>query len=216
MYVVSMIGQKGGSGKTTLAINLAVAAAKKGLSSVIVDLDPQANAANWRDRRELPNPEVISAPPARLGPILKAAEEAGAEYVCIDNPGKADSGAIAAAGAANLILVPVGLQMFHLETLAGVYRLLQAAVPNPAAWLVLNAVHPSATVQLESMRRLLESSNPMPVCPIHLTRLEAYATSADKGQSPLESAPGSRAAVEVANLYKWTIKQLEKTTNGGN
>lgn len=214
MYVISMIGQKGGSGKTTLALNLAVAAAQKGLSSVIVDLDPQANAANWRDRRQAEIPEVISAPPSRLGPILKAAEDAGAQFVCIDNPGKADSGAIAAAAVANLILVPVGLQMFHLETLQGVYRLLKAAVPNPPAWLVLNAVHPSATVQLEAMRRLIETSNPMPICPVHLTRLEAYATSADNGQTPLETAPDSRAAGEVKTLYKWTIKQLEKTTNG--
>ena len=66
MYTIAMIGQKGGGGKTTTGTGLAVQAAKSGLASLIIDLDPQANAANWKDRREVDNPAVVSAHVSRL------------------------------------------------------------------------------------------------------------------------------------------------------
>ena len=51
MQTLAMIAQKGGTGKTTLALSLAVAAEAAGKSVLIVDLDPQASACKWTDRR---------------------------------------------------------------------------------------------------------------------------------------------------------------------
>ena len=81
MKTLAIISQKGGSGKTTLAVHLAVAAELDGKSTVIVDLDPQASAAGWGDSRESDSPMVVTAPPARLASILDAARDNGAAAI---------------------------------------------------------------------------------------------------------------------------------------
>jgi chromosome partitioning protein len=75
MRTVAFISQKGGTGKTTLALHLAIAAGSK---SAVIDLDPQASASAWRDLRQAENPPVVSVQPSRLLQALRTAEEAGA------------------------------------------------------------------------------------------------------------------------------------------
>ena len=106
MKVIAVIAQKGGAGKTTLSIATAVAAVADGLSAAVVDLDPQATAANWSDRRKAESPVVISAQAARLPRILDAAADQGADLVIIDTAPRAEQGSLAAAKAADLVLVP--------------------------------------------------------------------------------------------------------------
>jgi chromosome partitioning protein len=211
MFVIALISQKGGPGKTTLAINLAVAAAEQGLAAVIIDLDPQANAANWKDRRTAENPAVVAAPPGRVRQTLEAAAQHGADFVVIDSPGKADSAAIVAAQYADLVYIPVEAHMSNLETLPGVSALLQAtpATPNKTlpAFVVINKLHPSATTQAEKVKSMIAEGFPFPVCPVHLSQFDVYATSQDSGQSVLEAEPEGRAANEIRQLYKFTVSQ---------
>src|SRR4051812_4353472 len=103
MKVIAVIGQKGGTGKTTTATGLAVASVRAGCLTAILDLDPQTNAANWKDRRDTETPAVESIQPGRLRQTLKAAEANGAQFVIIDTPGKSDTAAIGAARVADLV-----------------------------------------------------------------------------------------------------------------
>jgi chromosome partitioning protein len=98
--------KKGGSGKTTTAVSLAVQAEKAGLTTAVIDLDPQANATSWGDRRHAETPVIISAQAARLTQVLNAAEQNGAEIVFIDTPPRASEIALAAVKAADLVLTP--------------------------------------------------------------------------------------------------------------
>lgn len=212
MFVLALVSQKGGSGKTTLGLNLAVAAAEQGYASVIIDLDPQATAANWKDRRSLENPAVVSAPPGRLRQTLETAESHRADFVVIDSPGKADNIAILAANYADLVFVPVEPRMSNFETLPGVHGLLQATQnQTPPAFAVLNKLHPSATTQAETIKRMVADAFPqIPVCPYHISTLDIYGTSQDVGKSVFDDEPDGRAASDIRQLYKFTCAQSNK------
>ena len=82
MDVLAIIGQKGGNAKTTTAECLAEAATLAGHSVLVIDFDPQASAANWRDRRvDKEKPLVITAPPGRLVATVEAARSQGIDLV---------------------------------------------------------------------------------------------------------------------------------------
>ena len=74
MKIIAIVSQKGGAGKTTLAVHLATASASAGHAVAIVDLDPQGTAASWGDRRQADVPEVVSGQAARLPILIEAAK----------------------------------------------------------------------------------------------------------------------------------------------
>jgi chromosome partitioning protein len=100
-----MVAQKGGTGKTTLALSLAVAAEAAGRSVLVVDLDPQASACKWTDRRSGETPSVIDAQPARLAAALAKAEQAGIDLASVDTPARIEQAAAEAAKVADLVLI---------------------------------------------------------------------------------------------------------------
>ena len=89
---------KGGTGKTTLACALAVAAERAEIPAALVDIDPQVSAATWADRREATSPSVVGAQAPRLDRVLDASRNAGAELCIIDTAPHASDAALAAAG----------------------------------------------------------------------------------------------------------------------
>ena len=104
MQTIAIVSQKGGAGKTTLAVNLATEAAKTRVT-LIIDTDPQATASRWGAWRGGGDPEVIDCgAPSLLAGKLGKAEELGADLVVIDTPPHADAMARQAAKLADLIL----------------------------------------------------------------------------------------------------------------
>jgi chromosome partitioning protein len=92
---IAVIMQKGGSGKTTTAINLAIAYALADHSTVLLDLDPQASACRIADGRGDVGPVVQDCAHARLKQTMQAAEDAGAELCILDTPPKAENASLA-------------------------------------------------------------------------------------------------------------------------
>ena len=66
MHTIALVSQKGGAGKTTLAVHLATEATRRGLRAILIDLDPQASAGLWGDKREAashgPPPSSANSP----------------------------------------------------------------------------------------------------------------------------------------------------------
>src|SRR5271167_4372774 len=99
MHTVAILSQKGGTGKTTLTLHLAVASERAGKAAAVIDLDPQASAAGWKDSRPGETPVVVSVPSTRLPQALEAARTGGAVLTLIDTAPHATDAALAAAEA---------------------------------------------------------------------------------------------------------------------
>src|SRR5512144_3429581 len=118
MKTISIISQKGGAGKTTLALHLATAATAAGLVTLVVDTDPQATACTWHTWRGGHEPDVIDcASHALLKRKLEQATKLGADLAIVDTPPHADIMAREAGKAAGMILIPCRPRAFDLDAI---------------------------------------------------------------------------------------------------
>ena len=117
METVAILSGKGGAGKTTLAVHLAVTSVQSGHSTALIDLDPQASAFSWHQTRlnDVASPVVISAHAARLLEILDTAKKKGVALTIIDTAPHAETPALAAARAASLVLIPCRPSIYRGE-----------------------------------------------------------------------------------------------------
>jgi chromosome partitioning protein len=209
MHTIALIAQKGGTGKTTLAICLAVAAEQSGVVSVIIDLDSQSTACNWSDRRQSRGPIVVDAQPARLQSALSKAEGGGVDLAIIDTPAKSEQAALAAAKCADLVIIPCRPQVYDLETTPTSLELIRLAGGKPAL-VLLNAV-PSRGQRHAQAEEALRGLG-LTVCPVHFGQRAAFGDSAALGQTPLEYEPQGKASEEIRLAYKYLSRLLDKGT----
>ena len=207
MQTIALVAQKGGTGKTTLALSLAVAAVQRGRSVAVVDLDPQASAANWADRRVLDVPAVVSAHVPRLQNVIDTARQNGVDLILIDTPGKSEQAALAAAKVADLVLIPCRPQIHDIETLTATKEIIDLAGGRPA-FVVLNAVPPQGRRHEEAQAAIQDMG--LIVCPAILVQRAAFGDAPNAGQSASEYEPGGKAAQEIGQVYEFISKLLKK------
>lgn len=204
MKVLSIITQKGGSGKTTIATALAVAAELDGKSVAVFDLDPQATACFWSDVREAPTPAVKDCSVARLPHYLKAAEQAGCDLAVIDCPAVHRDIAHDAAALSDFILIPTRADVFDIRSMSKTIDVVRS-VGKPHA-VVLNFC-PPAGAEVPAAREGVAQIG-VELCPVELHQLKAFARAQQTGQSAQEIDPKSAAAKQIINLYGYTHRKL--------
>src|SRR5262245_60128079 len=107
MRTVALAMNKGGVGKSVLAVHLAACAMRKGKTSVLIDLDPVVESATeWGKRRKADDVTIVAARAHELRGVLASAKKQGADFVVSDPPGRADIAAMHAMTAADVVLVP--------------------------------------------------------------------------------------------------------------
>ncbi len=204
MKTIAIISQKGGAGKTTLAINLAVAAETLGHSAVIIDLDPQSSSKSWHDIRGTDKPVVISAQASRLSNILDTARSHGASIVIIDTAPHSETTALESARAANIVLIPCRPSLLDLRAISTSSDL--AALSKTPALAVLNAVPPRGTLADEAQKVITNYG--LNVLPARLGQRSAFVHSITNGQSVLEYEPSGKASMEIRTLYLQTCRHV--------
>ena len=209
MDTIALITQKGGSGKTTLTLSLAVAAVLEGRTTLVIDLDTQGTACSWHDRRKVSGkgegPIVIDAQPHRLAETLKQARANGVDFVLIDTPPRAADAALIAAKAADLVIVPARPQMYDLETIPVTREILSVA-GNKKAMVVLNSVPPVGERQAQSQEALKNWQ--IPICPFTLGNRVAFGDAGALGLTVQEYEPRGKAAEEVQKIFTFTTAVL--------
>jgi chromosome partitioning protein len=209
MKVVAIISQKGGAGKTTIALHLAVAAERTGQTAVIIDLDPQASASNWKDSRLEDTPVIVSAQAARLTTVLDVAKKGGAEICIIDTAPHSESAALAASRSADLILIPCRPAILDLRAISNTIELARIA-GKPVA-VVLNSVPSRGSIAQEAISAV--ESYGVDVVPVQIGQRAAFMHALTTGQTAQEYEPTGKGADEVQQLYIWTCKHVGMLKN---
>jgi len=203
MKTLAFLGQKGGTGKTTVATALAVRAAQDGKSVALLDLDPQGSAAKWAKRRKNPNPAVSARQPFELADTLALLRKGGADLVLIDAPGKIENAALEASKHADLVLIPVRPTPLDLDAVREIKNLL-AFAGEPPSYVVLNCIPPQGHKH-ELARQVIEQRDSLEVCPAAFCQRTAFADAMISGQTAGEYEPTGKAAQEIDALYSLVL-----------
>jgi len=212
MRTIAFLTQKGGTGKTTLAASLAVAAAQAGERVIALDLDPQASLARWGERRAAANaPYQVMVEPLererlqRLRAILDGLAGAGFTLAVFDTAG-ADGPAIRlVTEAADLCLLPARPTRLDVEATAATFRTVFLAKRRAA--FVLNQCPAGnrssrAGDAAKGLTALGVLAEPM------LSARMDYQDAIGAGLGVTEYARDGRAAQEIEALWSWTRAQL--------
>lgn len=218
--VIAVVQQKGGSGKTTLAANLAVACLRRGMRVALLDTDPQGSLGRWfMTRRErlggMPGPGPEGGGPESGGLEFSTSSAWGVSYECeklrktadlviVDTPPKVDADLRPALREADLVLVPVASSHVDLWATDGVLDL--AARERKSAWLVLNRTRAGTRLADEVAAAAAELT--AGVAEARLANRVVYAETLGQGLGAVEA--GHRAArEEVGALTDEVLRLIE-------
>ncbi len=205
--VITVAQQKGGTGKTMLAANLAAALAASGRVAVI-DADTQRTLSRWAVLRQA-KPDAapltcVEAAVWRLGAELDRLRRAH-DVVVIDSPPRIDTDARVAIRAADLVLVPVQPSPPDLWAAEGTLAL--AAAERRASHIVLNRV-PTAPSRIRALTEAEIAERRLPCLRAALGNRTGFALAFAEGLSVAEHAPRSVAANELWALIE-EVRELK-------
>jgi chromosome partitioning protein len=197
MKILVLHTPKGGSGKSTIARELAVAATLAGRSAAMVDLDPQGTTAGWYKRRKAEAPALVRWTP---GAPLDALRAAGLDWLVVDTPPASPPFLPGLLALAHAVLVPVRPTPDDLLAAAPIAR----SLAKHRAWaFVLSQVPPRSRHTDGAARQLASLGR---VAPVQMTFRADFPAAAISGQAAMEYT--GKAAEEAAALYAYAAQLM--------
>ena len=200
MRRIVLAQQKGGAAKTTLCVHLAVAAERAGFKTAIIDTDPQGSAsAVWGAARGGTAPPVAAVIAAELREALEAAEADGYQVVFVDTAPHTAPAIETVARSVDLAIVPVQPSILDVAATQRTIDLLRAAkVPSVA---VLTRAPAKRDEETNETEKALEALG-LPLLETWMGERKVYRRALTQGQAVAEFDPSSKAAKEIAKLWK--------------
>lgn len=207
--VLALLAQKGGAGKTTIALHLAVIAQQAGLRTLLVDCDPQRSAGGWWRARAADTPELVETSPDKLRAVVKAASADGVDLIVVDTRPSVERDTAEVARIADFSLIPTRPSILDLRAIGATVDVVRALKCRAA--IILNACPAGrgvgeASVTIEARRGL--GVYGLPLAPQAVTSRAALAHALIDGRAVTEFEPGGKAAAELRKVWKWTEKSL--------
>lgn len=202
MKTLGIIAQKGGSGKTTLGIHVAVHASRRGRKVLLVDLDPQASARAWWRRRRDPRPALVQAEADTLGATLDQARNQGFDLVVVDTAPHNSPAASTSARLSDLVVIPSRPAILDLDAIGASATLVKEV--RVVARIVLNGCPPPTRhgephIVIEA-REALEVYG-IPVFGPAVSQRAAFSHALIDGRAVTEFDAKGKAAAEIERLW---------------
>lgn len=204
MRSIAVVSRKGGSGKTTLAAHLAVAAERAGAGPVaLIDTDPQASLADWWNSREAAAPLFVQTGFDQLARDRGRLEEAGVELLIVDTPPAVSSSIEQCVALADLVVIPSRPSPHDIRSVLSTVKLLEH-LGKPLVFVV-NAAIGRARITAEAISIL---SRHGPIAPVVIGQRLDFAVSMIDGRTVMELPGPSKSSEEVTELWAYLSARL--------
>lgn len=207
LRTIAFINQKGGTGKSTMAACLAVAAKDAGERVFVIDMDPQKSLIKWGHRREEKDVPVEAVTAAKLPAVLTTLARSRVDLVIIDTPATDSPAADAAIANADLCIIPARPTIFDIWSTESTRGKVKTAGKDYAFALTqCSAMPDNARVRdgasaLESLGVLLQ--------PFICSRVD-YQEAAREGLGVTEISPHGKASEEIRALWSSVKRRLSR------
>lgn len=202
MSVISVLNQKGGAGKTTVAQNVAVELTRRGMTVFVIDTDPQGTISDWRNLRKSEDVPVSSITRAATLQADVKTHSRSFDVIVIDGASGVNEVTAAAVKVSDAVIIPVQPSPKDIWGTSDLVDLIQTrhvvsdGVPK-AAFLVTRAKENTKLAdQMESTLAGLR----LPMFETYIYDREIYKQVDVTGSSVIEQGPNTKAAKEIVRL----------------